>query len=179
MNQTILCKAISEVKDAELKGKCCCASPFSQSFSVSLIACHGMTFLSWSWSWFWCVLFCVTLYLLNRCTRLGNSLQSPPFFLSPLLSCIRHRVNIIPHHIKTHTWRKSHLRHITFFTTRFSAFFLVSFILWTCRPPPFFSQDKISLKNNIAASVFFSLGLLENSWILRNDERRDMCTESV
>jgi hypothetical protein len=46
INQTILSKAISEVEDAELKGKCCCASPFSQSFSVSLIACHGMAFLS-------------------------------------------------------------------------------------------------------------------------------------
>ena len=46
MNRTISSKAISEVEDAELKGKCCCASPFSQSFSVSLIACHGMTLLS-------------------------------------------------------------------------------------------------------------------------------------
>lgn len=69
----------------------------SQSFSVSLIASHGMTFLSGSW--FWCVLFCVTLYLLNRCTRLGYSAQSPPFFLSPLLSCIQHRLNITPRHI--------------------------------------------------------------------------------
>lgn len=99
MNQTILSEAICEVEDAELKGRCCCASPFSQSSSISCcLPLHGSPTL---------ILMCVTLRhflivvlgLVTQCSHLHSFIPSTQLHSAPskhlITSQLIHDINHI------------------------------------------------------------------------------------